>query len=292
MSDMINLNGFNKLSKQSRQALRRLEGFFLQGQALMIAYSGGMDSSFLALAASRYLPQAYRAVLVNSPFMPENELRLARNTADLHQLVFEEIEFDPLRSPLITSNDLQRCYHCKKLVFQGLINIARAGETICEGSVSDDDSDFRPGKVAIRELQIASPLRDCGFSKAMLAEILTVLGAPEIIRSGQSCLATRIATGDPLTLAKLKQIDQGEELLRRAGLRLCRLRHHGRLARIETGFGEQHQALDIATMLADDFQKLGFRHICVDIAGYTRGSMNIFSELPEEPPESEPATEE
>ena len=130
LSDMINLNGFSKLSKQSRQALRRLEGFFLQGQALMIAYSGGMDSSFLALAASRYLPQAYRAVLVNSPFMPENELRLARKTADLHRLVFEEIEFDPLRSPLITSNDLQRCYHCKKLVFQGLINIARAGETI------------------------------------------------------------------------------------------------------------------------------------------------------------------
>jgi len=289
---MINLNRFNELSQQSRRAMQRLESFFSQQKALMIAYSGGMDSSFLALAASKYLPQAYRAVLVNSPFMPENEVRLARNTAEVHQLVFEEIELDPLQSPVIVCNDLQRCYHCKNLVFQGLKNIARDGETICEGSVSDDDSDFRPGKAAIRELQIASPLQTCGFSKAMLAEVLTAMGAPEVIRAGQSCLATRIATGDPLTLAKLKQIDRGEELLRRAGLSFCRLRHHGHLARIETGFGEQHLAVDIATMLADDFKKLGFRHVCVDIAGYTRGSMNIFSEAQAEPRESEPATAE
>ncbi len=263
-----------KLSEPAKKAIERLENLFARYQKVMIAFSGGMDSSFLALAANLLLPGQSRAVLVNSPFMSGNELCIARSIAAKRGLVFTETRIDQLQAAEVAANDLQRCYHCKKLIFRHLLSLAQPGETLCEGSVTDDDSDFRPGKIAIEELGIASPLQTAGFSKALIAEVLKAINAGEIVRAGQSCLATRIATGSPITGKKLRQIELGEEILQRAGLSFCRLRHYGNLARIESAEGEQHPALDIAKMYARQFAELGFDHVCIDTGGYRRGSMN------------------
>ncbi|HMM61258.1 MAG TPA: hypothetical protein PKC25_14130, partial [Candidatus Rifleibacterium sp.] len=222
------------VSRQAEEALQKLCEFFRQQKRLMIAYSGGMDSSFMALVASRVIPDSYRCLLVSSPFMSTEEMRIARNTAARYSFRIVEIVADPLQSAEVICNDPLRCYHCKKLIFSELLKAAQPGEIICEGSVTDDDDDYRPGKQAIKELAVASPLQTCGFSKAMIAEVLQAMHAGEIVRAGQSCLATRIATGSPITTEKLRQIAEGEAILREAGLGFCRLRHHGDLARIET----------------------------------------------------------
>lgn len=262
------------LSIEASAALAKLEKFFMSRPAFLIAYSGGMDSSFLALAAKKYKTAAYRAILVNSPFISAEEVQIARHTATTHHLSYEEISFNPLLADEVAQNDPQRCYHCKKHIFKQLLELVRPEETICEGSVIDDETDYRPGKQAIKELKICSPLHECGFSKAIIAEILTAEGTTGVVRPGQSCLATRIATGTPITSAALEQIAAGEEMLRLAGLSFFRLRHHGNLARLEVTPGQRHRALDIAAALAEDFAKIGFKHVCIDITGYRRGSMN------------------
>lgn len=262
------------LSEAAKKALGRLEVFFAQQSRLLIAFSGGMDSTFLCLAARRYLSGSYRAILVNSPFMPAGEIKLAREIAKKYGLSYSELEIDQLDQSDVTENSPKRCYHCKKLIFQHLIALKETDEVICEGSVTDDDDDFRPGKAAIKELNIFSPLAECGFSKAIISEVLTAMQAHEIIRPGQSCLATRIASGCQITAEKLLQIDRGEEILRKAGLKCCRLRHHGDLARIEVSPTDRHRALDTAIMFEAEFKNLGFKHICVDISGYRKGSMN------------------
>lgn len=262
------------VSKAAYEALEKLARFFLQQPALLIAFSGGMDSSFLALAAHRYKPDGYRTVLVNSPFLSAEEIRIARLTATRYDLKFAEVAIDQMSSPEVAQNSTQRCYYCKKMIFSQLIKLLRADEILCEGSVTDDDNDHRPGKIAIKELKVRSPLHECGFSKAIIAEILKEYDAAELVRPGQSCLATRITTGMQITHDKLAQIASGEELLRQAGLAFCRLRHHGNLARIETAPGEKHLALDIADVLEGQLKKLGFKFICIDTAGYRKGSMN------------------
>ncbi len=264
----------SNLSPAARESLEKLNHFFMMQKTVMIAFSGGMDSSFMSLIAHRHIPGSYRSVFVNSPFMSAEETRIARATASRYSLLFEETDVNPLTAPEVVENNPQRCYHCKKFVFQHLLNLMKPGEILCEGSVTDDYDDYRPGKVAIKELKVYSPLQASGFSKALIAEVLQALDASELIRPGQSCLATRIATGSAITSDKLLQIARGEELLRNAGLGFCRLRHHGNLARIEARPGDRHKALDAGAMLKSQFAELGFKHICVDIAGYQRGSMN------------------
>lgn len=262
------------LSTAASEAVTRLADFFSRYKSVIIAFSGGMDSSMLALAAQRFASQNYLAILVNSEFMTAEELCIARTTAAKHNLHMKEICLQVLNEPLVTENSCKRCYYCKKLVFSQLLAEAASGQIICDGSVTDDDTDYRPGKIAIKELNVKSPLHECGFSKALVAEILTAWGADELIRPAQSCLATRITTGSKITSLKLQQIEAGEKLLHQAGLGYCRLRHHDEVARIEVEAGDRHRALDIVQGISDQLKSLGFKHICIDVTGYQKGSMN------------------
>ncbi len=250
-----------------------LKSFFFQSPRVCIAFSGGMDSSFLALAAKQTIPDRYETILVNSAFMAESEMNIARATAQKYGLKFREIRIDILQNPLVSCNSKERCYHCKKAIFKRLLEESE-GAVLCEGSVTDDNDDYRPGKKALAELNIVSPLRDCGFSKKMAAEGLKGLGANELTRPAQSCLATRIVTNQKITLSALQQIEQGEKILREAGLDYCRLRHHGEVARIEASPQHLHEALNCISTIADDLKKLGFKHIALDVEGYRKGSMN------------------
>ena len=262
------------LLPETAAALDRLRSFLEQLQPVTVAYSGGMDSSLLALAAHKFLPDSYQAILVDSEFMSASEMRIARATALKHSLKLKEIRVSPLAETLVAANPALRCYHCKKAIFTHILAKAEPGYNVCEGSVTDDNDDYRPGKTALKELGIISPLLECGFSKAMVAEVLRHWGAGNLVRPAQSCLATRIETGNAITLDILKSIEIGEELLRAEGLTGCRLRHHGNLARIEVAPDQVHRALDIAVSLSSQLTDLGYRHICIDIGGYRKGSMN------------------
>lgn len=253
--------------------LDRLKQFLLETRPVFIAYSGGMDSSFLALMAQKTIPGEYTALLVNSSFMAESELNIARATAKKYGLNLKGIRIEVLGNSLITGNSDLRCYHCKIEIFKRLVEEAQ-GAVLCDGSVVDDENDYRPGKKALSEFGIASPLADCGFSKEMIVIGLKELGAAELVRPAQSCLATRIVTNSEITAQKLKQIEQGEILLREAGLDYFRLRHHGEVARIEVEPNARHDSLDKIAAISSELKNLGFKHITIDVDGYSKGSMN------------------
>lgn len=256
-----------------QESLHRLKEFLKKHNQVAIAFSGGMDSSFLALLAQKTIPGKYVALLVNSAFMAESELNIARATAKKHDLHLKEIRIEVLGNSLVTENSDLRCYHCKKEIFKRLLEEAN-GAILCDGSVVDDDNDYRPGKKALTELGVASPLAECGFNKEMIGRGLKELGAAELVRPAQSCLATRIVTNSEITAQKLKQIEQGEILLRKAGLSYFRLRHHGEVARIETPPDQRHDSLDKIAAISSELKTLGFKHIALDVNGYIKGSMN------------------
>lgn len=262
------------LLPETAQALNLLQALMVAHKQAVVAFSGGMDSSLLALAAQRYIPDGYLAILVNSEFMSANEMRIARAIAQKHSLRFREIKIIALDEPLVAANPPLRCYHCKKVIFKKILAEAQPGQTVYEGSVTDDNDDYRPGKKAIKELAITSPLLECGFSKAMVGEVLQHWGAANLIRPAQSCLATRIETDTPIDKAVLQQIEKAEELLREHGLAYCRLRHHNNIARIEVAPDQIHRALDIIASLAQPLKSLGYQHVCIDAGGYQKGSMN------------------
>lgn len=269
-----NVSAKTVLLPETAAALDRLRSCLERLQPVTIAFSGGMDSSLLALAAHNFLPDSYQAILVDSEFMSASEMRIARAVALKHGLRLKEIKVSPLADPLVTANPALRCYHCKKAIFKSILAEAGSDHRVCEGSVTDDNDDYRPGRQALKELGIVSPLLECGFSKAMVGEVLRHWGATNLVRPAQSCLATRIETGTVISIEILQNIEKGEELLHDAGLAQCRLRHHGNLARIEVAPDQVHRALDIAASLSRQLTELGYKHVCIDIAGYRKGSMN------------------
>jgi len=262
------------LLPETARALEKLQRYMLESRNVLVAFSGGMDSSLLALAAQRFIPDGYQTILVDSEFMAASEMRIARATAIRHGLKLKEIKIRALDEPLVAANPALRCYYCKKTIFTRILAEAEPQQKVCEGSITDDNTDYRPGKIALKELNICSPLLDCGFSKAMVSEVLQLWGAANLIRSAQSCLATRIETDTPIEAAILLKIEKGEELMHEAGLTNCRLRHHKNLARIEVEPDQIHRALDTAKYLAQKLKELGYQHICIDIDGYRKGSMN------------------
>lgn len=255
------------------EELEKLQQYLLSLKNVAIAYSGGMDSTLLTLMAKKSMPDNYIALLVNSEFMAQSELNIARSVAETNGLNLKEIRLNILTNAMVCCNDSERCYHCKKAIFKRLLKESD-GAILCEGSVTDDDDDYRPGKKALQELRIRSPLKDCGFSKALVADGLKQLGVAELVRPAQSCLATRIVTNEIILKETLKKIEEGEKLLSKTGLKFFRLRHHGDIARIEVGCDELNQALEKVKTVAEELKSLGYRHVTLDVEGYSKGSMN------------------
>jgi uncharacterized protein len=272
MSELF-ANLLSRLQPASKAAFKLLMTFFAEAPPLCLAFSGGMDSSFMAWSAELAAPQRHIAVFVSSEFVSDLEKKTARSTAAKFGFRLIETDISLLQNQEITANDISRCYLCKKAIFRTLAD-RYPGFIICEGSVTDDESDFRPGKKAIAELAIESPLKNAGINKTMIREILAAGEAKDLIREPQSCLATRLETGTRLCRTALHQIEKGEEILRFAGLRNARLRHLKDIARIEVDPRDIHRAVDVIQQYRDSFSRLGFRHICIDADGYQKGSAN------------------
>jgi uncharacterized protein len=250
----------------------------------LVAYSGGVDSAYLAWVASKILGGDMLAVIADSPSLARTQLQDALAFAQEHGVAVEVIQTSEMDRPEYVRNDRQRCFHCKDELFQVMEAFAarRAFQSIAYGVNVDDQSDFRPGQAAARQHQVAAPLLQAGLTKADIRELARSAGLRIWEKPASACLSSRIEYGRPVTLEALAAVEQGEEALRRLGFRQCRIRHHGEIARIEIARDELPRALtpEMFREFTQAFKALGFTFVTIDTEGFRSGSMNSAKTAP------------
>ncbi|MCR5829867.1 MAG: ATP-dependent sacrificial sulfur transferase LarE [Lachnospiraceae bacterium] len=266
------------ISEDLKEKLEKLERIIRGYGRLAVAFSGGVDSSLLLCIASNVLRENVIALMNKDAGVPERELAEAKAFCEERgiRLVFSNA--DPLEIESYRYNKADRCYHCKRAVFERLIDIAEMYgiNEVAEGSNTDDVGDYRPGMQAVSELGIKSPLREAGLSKKDIREISKALGLPTYDKPSYACLASRFAYGEEITKEKLVMIDRAEQFLIDLGFREERVRLHGDVARIEVNpsYIEEIASEEIRTKICERFKEIGFTYVSLDLNGYRTGSMN------------------
>ena len=245
---------------------------------VLVAYSGGTDSAYLAWAANRVLGAGALAVTADSASIPESHKRDAEAFAKRYGIRHQYIETTEFDNPDYVRNDANRCFHCKDELFSQLRETGRAlgFENITYGVNVDDTKDFRPGHRAAKEHGVRAPLLEAGLTKADIRELSRREGLPTWDRPAAACLSSRIPYGTTVTKEKVKLVEKGEEALKSLGFEIYRVRYHGELVRIEIGPDELARALDVkmARKMTDIFKSLGFQYVTLDLEGYRLGSLN------------------
>ena len=245
---------------------------------VLVAYSGGVDSSYLAYIAKQELGRDAVCILGVSPSVSERQLEEARKFALTHDLNILEIVTDELKDENYTSNPANRCYFCKSELYGKLRSTAKdlgIGH-IVDGTNASDLKDVRPGRVAASENEVRSPLAEIGIEKSMIRKLSDIHGLDTWDKPSSPCLSSRIAYGVPVTIERLGQVERAEAVLRAMGLREFRVRVHGDLARIEISKDELANFLngDAFDHVRASFKPLGFKYITFDLEGFRSGSMN------------------
>jgi uncharacterized protein (TIGR00268 family) len=242
-----------------------------------VAFSGGVDSSLLCALARSELGDDSIAITLNSPLMPDFELEDARSLADLVGIAHVVIEESRIVDE-VAANGPERCYHCKKHVFERIIEEARMRgfDVVLDGSNADDNLDYRPGERALSELRVTSPLREAGLTKEEVRLLSKRLELPTWDKSAYACLASRVPYGELIDDALLRRIEKSEDYLRGLGFKQVRVRAHGDIARIEVGPAERGRLYSESRMdeIASNLRELGFLYVCMELSGYERGSLN------------------
>ena len=243
-----------------------------------IAYSGGVDSSLLSYVAKETLGSNAISLTADAPVVPRAEFAESRAFCAKYGIKQIVCHVDPLRERAVSLNAPNRCYICKKIIFRALLEeAAKLGiTTVADGSNLDDLGDYRPGLKALEELQVKSPLREAGFSKADIRALSKELGLSTWNKQSNACLATRFPYGSEITIDKLALVDKAEEALAGMGFTQLRVRIHDDIARIEVPVAQMEVLLsnENRAAIVDALNDLGFAYVTLDLAGYRTGSMN------------------
>jgi len=246
--------------------------------SLVVAYSGGVDSAYLAWAASQALGDRALAVTGDSPSYPERHRMMAIAIARDFQLQHEIVRTDEITRPEYRANDTDRCFHCKHELYTHLTALAaaRGYAAVADGSNADDRGDYRPGRRAALQFGVISPLDDAGLTKTDIRRLSHEANLPTWDEPASACLSSRIPYHSEVTEEKLRAIERAEEAVRRLGFRVLRVRHHGDVARVEIAREEMPRLLDpeIAQAVDTAIRAIGFRYVAVDLRGYRLGSLN------------------
>jgi len=257
---------------------QRLRSLIAAADSLIVAFSGGVDSAYLGWLATQVLGSAAICITADSPSYPDRHRQLALRIAREFSLNHEVIRTSELERPEYRANPVNRCYYCKHELYSALsaIATARGVATIADGSNADDRGDYRPGRQAAREFGVRSPLDDAGMTKADIRELSRRAGLPTWDEPASACLSSRIPYQSEVTDEKLRMIERAEDALRDLGFRVCRVRHHDTLARIEIGVDELPRAIDAAVrqQIVDGVRAAGYQHVTIDLQGYRMGSLN------------------
>lgn len=258
--------------------LLRLKEMLSGMESVVVAFSGGADSALLLKLSRDVLGDRVLAVTADSPIHPAHELEAAVSLAESLKAKHLIVRTAELKNPRFAANSPDRCYHCKKALFQLLKETAAANGilNVVEGSNADDLEDYRPGARAADEMGVRRPLQEAGVTKAEIRSVSKELGLPTWNKASLACLASRIPYGVRITPEALASVDAAEAFIRSLGVEQVRVRHHGRLARIEVG------PSDIETLaregnrkrISDHLRGLGYLHTTLDLAGYRTGSLN------------------